>query len=463
MKLYITRLVVLFLAIVLTKGLDTIPPYARGGIAWEIEKNDVVVTDAQLFKQVVNHFANDSADEKLFDQRFYEYTDDYTDGPVFLYICGEAPCSGAAGYVLYLAKKYNGAAVALEHRFYGKSVPNDNLEANNLQLLTVEQALADLNYFITEHIHKKLHNTKVVMIGGSYSGGLSSWFRQVYKDITCAHLSSSGVVNAIFDFHQFDERVSIAAGSECSSVLISAMKGMEEMYDQGHSIFLKTLFNAEHLTEVGDFFYMVADSSAMAIQYGHKDYLCDNLKLSNTGNITKLIVEYAHLTKELWGDDFGGSCFYDTNCLLSDREHWQPTSRAWRWQKCTQLAYFQSAPDNNTIRSYHVDLEYMLGQCSTIFGSETISNTDNFNNKYGGDKPKTTNVFYSDFIDDPWQEASVKNSISNTQPFVLVDCDDCGHCRDLKAPGDKDPNNLKKERLLFEKDLSNWVKKCNIT
>lgn len=45
---------------------------------------------------------------------------------------------------------YQALIVVPEHRYYGVSMPfgNDSLKLENLQYLTVDQALADLAYFL---------------------------------------------------------------------------------------------------------------------------------------------------------------------------------------------------------------------------------------------------------------------------------------------------------------------------
>jgi len=43
-----------------------------------------------------------------------------------------------------------------------------------------------------------------VIVGGSYPGALSAWFRSLYPDKVTASWSSSGVINAIKDFRDFD-------------------------------------------------------------------------------------------------------------------------------------------------------------------------------------------------------------------------------------------------------------------
>ena len=43
-----------------------------------------------------------------------------------------------------------------------------------------------------------------VVIGGSYPGALSAWFKYLYPDSAVAAWSSSGVINAIEDYRQYD-------------------------------------------------------------------------------------------------------------------------------------------------------------------------------------------------------------------------------------------------------------------
>lgn len=49
-----------------------------------------------------------------------------------------------------------------------------------------------------------LKKRKVIVIGGSYSGALSSWMRLKYPHLVDVAYASSGVVNAILDFNMFD-------------------------------------------------------------------------------------------------------------------------------------------------------------------------------------------------------------------------------------------------------------------
>ena len=54
-----------------------------------------------------------------------------------------------------------------------------------------------------------------------------------------------------------------------------------------------------------------------------------------------------------------------------------------------------------------LDLPTMLKQCEDIFGTGQLPDTNATNQRYGSIQPKYTNVFFSDFSDDPWQVSCV--------------------------------------------------------
>lgn len=102
-----------------------------------------------------------------------------------------------------LGAEHNANLYVLEHRFYGESQPFLDWSAYHLRWLSSEQAMADLAYFLgTMNLDDPTRQT--VVIGGSYPGALSAWFRSRYPHLAMASWSSSGVVQPIVDFWQFD-------------------------------------------------------------------------------------------------------------------------------------------------------------------------------------------------------------------------------------------------------------------
>jgi hypothetical protein len=127
-------------------------------------------------------------------------------GPIILMTPGEANADGwfccnrfvvflskylISGYQGYttndtinglIAQQQNGAAIIIEHRFFGLSNPYDNLTSQSLALLTIQQAIDDLVYFATTADLPMCGGDAVkpgqapwILIGGSYAGALTSY------------------------------------------------------------------------------------------------------------------------------------------------------------------------------------------------------------------------------------------------------------------------------------------------
>ena len=59
-----------------------------------------------------------------------------------------------------------------------------------------------------------------------------------------------------------------------------------------------------------------------------------------------------------------------------------------------------------------VNMTYHQDRCQFMFAKGIAPDTRGTNEYYGGASPNTTNVYFSDFSDDPWQQASVRKVCS---------------------------------------------------
>ena len=160
----------------------------------------------------------------------------------------------------------------------------------------------------------------------------------------------------------------------------------------------------------------------------------------------------------MYGSAFGSGCFYDTECLKNDPSRWE-NSRSWRWQKCYQLAYFQVAPTTKSLRSSLVDLKYHEQQCQAAFGAivDPAKGVQQILAKFGGAHPQGHRIFFSNGGDDPWQRASVLQSLADDEVANLAQCDLCGHCGDLGDNTSTTPAPLVQQREEIIKYLSEWL------
>eukprot|EP00730_Choanoeca_flexa_P019508 TRINITY_DN9531_c0_g1_i1.p1 TRINITY_DN9531_c0_g1~~TRINITY_DN9531_c0_g1_i1.p1 ORF type:complete len:455 (+),score=107.69 TRINITY_DN9531_c0_g1_i1:22-1386(+) len=438
-------------------ALQDLPHWARGGHAHELLATGVA--DGVQEMHFDAFLDNNDFSRGMFPIKYYVLEDLYNNhnGVCFFEMGGEGPNSGIGkGYMYQLAHDHKALIVSTEHRFYGESLPKGGLSVDNLKFLTSHQALADAARLI-KLVNATAQCRKWVAFGGSYSGALSAWFRSKYPNVIDAALSSSGVVNAILDFVEFDEQVATAIGAACANELRHVTNVFGKALGNGDGAKAKALFNVRANVNNGDFAYMLADSAAMADQYNQKAALCHAIQ-----GVSKLTDEvamqvFANFTIKFWGADFAPGCFYDRDCVKSQPEKWQPTSRSWWWQKCFELAYWQNSPKTGSLRLDLLSMEYHTERCQYMFYDTMFPMTNETNTYYGGADVRGSRIYFSDFSDDPWQQASVRTELSEDLPYQLVVCDGCGHCDDLHAPSTKDPPALAASRTRFESYLNKWL------
>lgn len=185
-------------------------------------------------QQKLDHF--DLANNKTWCQRFVVDARYYQPGgPIFLCIDGEdnpwLPSLPArhlmtCNNMVHLASgRFNALLLGLEHRYYGGSAFDgvETFAVENLKFLSSRQALADaaaFREFIAAHGLNAappldLRDAQWVTFGGSYSGALSAWARQLYPQHFAAAVASSAPMESQMNFQGFHDVVasSLAAPS----------------------------------------------------------------------------------------------------------------------------------------------------------------------------------------------------------------------------------------------------------
>merc|ERR1711871_522119 len=160
----------------------------------------------QWIAQPLDHFEPNAAtwqQRYLINSSFFDGT-----GPVFLCVGGEGPgftedvvVTGTehAHEMILAAQKHKALILALEHRYYGQSLPTRDFTTANLKWLSSQQALADLAKFVS-HIneaHKLTSNNRWITFGGSYPGMMASFARLKYPHLIHGAIASSAPVQAV--------------------------------------------------------------------------------------------------------------------------------------------------------------------------------------------------------------------------------------------------------------------------
>uniref|UniRef100_A0A671KGN6 Serine protease 16 n=1 Tax=Sinocyclocheilus anshuiensis TaxID=1608454 RepID=A0A671KGN6_9TELE len=130
---------VYFLGQVLWRMKDHVHKIHQARIKQHVTHTSTVIPNRGTIHQPLNHF--DRKNDKTFPQQFF-VNDVYwqrSDGPVFLYIGGEGPLSKFSvlfGHHVDMAERHGALLVALEHRFYGKSINPDDILSIRAQILS---------------------------------------------------------------------------------------------------------------------------------------------------------------------------------------------------------------------------------------------------------------------------------------------------------------------------------------
>lgn len=107
-------------------------------------------------------------------------------------------------------------------------------------------------------------------------------------------------------------QVSAAAGNECADSIKRIQKSFQTKIESSPSGFdyALNLFFCEKDMSHNDFYYMIADSWSMMIQYSAKTQLCNTINLPPTASDEELMENFATLSNKYWGTDFcsGGFC-----------------------------------------------------------------------------------------------------------------------------------------------------------
>ncbi|EJP63349.1 serine peptidase, putative [Beauveria bassiana ARSEF 2860] len=198
------------------------------------------------FDQLIDHSRPELG---TFKQRYF-YSTAYYQGPGSP-VSVEAPSEAAVRdeYVVltnktmvgFIAQNLGGAAVTLEHRFYGASTPVQGARnTENLQPLTLENSIDDLVYFARNvkfpfDPQGKSHPDSApwTLSGCSYAGALSAWTEKLAPGTFWAYEAGSAVVQARNDLWQYYKVVGEALPQNCSADWRRVMAHIDETLMHG--------------------------------------------------------------------------------------------------------------------------------------------------------------------------------------------------------------------------------------
>ena len=420
------------------------------------------------FEQLIDH---NNPSLGTFSQ-FYFWDTQYWKGPgspVILFTPGEVNVTHYASYLGtnrttgVLAEKIGAATIVLEHRYWGVSSPFDDLTTENLQYLTLENAIKDLTHFaktaqlpFATHFSSNADAVPWVLMGGSYSGALSAWTATVAPGTFWAYQASSAPVEAISDYWAYFLPVQQGMPKNCSADVTRVIDYMDNILLHGTAdevLALKSQFGLQDVEHNDDF---MAALAAGPWQWQRNQFFttggffqwCDyieNAENATAGSsplpgpegvgLEKALAGYARWWRDLV---FPGYCAgmgyfkgtYNIGCLntynassplFTDTSLSNKGDRQWVWMTCNQpFSYWQvGAPtDRPTLVSRLVTPDYWIRQCGLYFpagpqgqtyglaAGRTEAEVNAYTGGWAATKPTERLIFVNGGYD-PWRESGV--------------------------------------------------------
>jgi hypothetical protein len=329
-----------------------------------------------------------------------------------------------------------------------------------LNYLSPDQGLADLAVFATKMSQTlseahKIPERRWIVVGGSYPGAMSAWFRYKYPHISLGSLASSAVVEAIADYSAYDDHVFdmlSLSGPECPKRIQENTKYIKDMINKGKfkDVLAKFGYTGDKIN-IGDFYYFLADISAGAVQGSRRKAFCDELTAikDSKDSYTQFMVDEATKDHLLIED-------YDNNKLKDTGIDFNKPMRQWVWQTCTHLGYFQTPGKNKDMRG-NITMPFWYQYCENIYGAKLITDDKTWNMRYGGKNLQTSKTIFTNSKEDPWRHASITKTSNPNINVIDIDCEGCSHCADLKAKDPKDPPQLTQARLDIIAIMTGWL------
>lgn len=138
-----------------------------------------------------------------------------------------------------VARALNARLIFLEHRYSGISSPELELNrTENLQWLTVEQAMADTDRFISfVRSNVTSDNSPVFLVGSKYAGSLAVWYHQRYAGRVAGVLAVSAPLLAQINVPSYLESVGQQirriGGDDCYDRIETGLLHAERLFANG--------------------------------------------------------------------------------------------------------------------------------------------------------------------------------------------------------------------------------------
>ncbi|CAL8112808.1 unnamed protein product [Orchesella dallaii] len=482
-------------AILLCFGVSLVCCQNVPSLDWQF---DPYSTD-QWFKQKLDHY--DAGSIQYWPQRYVtSYRFYRLGGPVFIYLSGPGPELSVddveSGAIAAYAEEQGAFVIGLEHRYYGKSKPTQDLSTDNLKYLTVPQTIEDIASFIRSwKARSEFRNSKLVMFGASYLGSVTAWFAQKHPELLDAFVSSSAPLELRYEIPEFLQSIgtilnqtdpkcyeTVQEGFSCLENVISE-QGCEN-YTLGD---IKTKFDlcaeldTSNAVDVTGIFAELFSTVSAVVMYHNPDptsfpdtnlgRFCKHITAENDKTALEKIGEKV---KEI-NKNRGLSCsefrFQTTVDFLDDKDWDSPAAkegyRQLQFQLCNELGWTVASANISQPFGHFLSPFLHSEVCKKLFGfteTEMRLKVLQANNDLKGKALSTQCGIYVNGDHDPWHTFSISRQEEAGQCNRAILIQGGSHGRDIEEFADNPsyPSEVREAQLKIARYLDIWLKtgKC---
>ncbi|PHH79007.1 hypothetical protein CDD80_5860 [Ophiocordyceps camponoti-rufipedis] len=330
-------------------------------------------------------------------------------------------------YLFALSNK--AAAIALEHRYWGQSLPmGKDQSTDKMQYLTLDNAIHDVVHFAkTVNLPFDRNGTSKpgkapwILTGCSYAGALTAWIHALSPGTFWAYHCGSAVVQAMTDLSGYFGTIEKAMPRNCSADMKRVVKHVDQVLDAGGEakVQLKKQFGFSSNMTDDDFAGAISSapstwqSTQFASGYNSFSRMCDYMENQWPGS------NYSTPGAEGVGKDRAivglAKWMRERFPKLPEVSIKQEEIIPWRWLLCNEpFEWWQIAgPNDGGIVPKALSKESMIRGCKELFppkGNATLnsSSVEQVNRKTGGwNQSKTKRLLWVNGEFDPWRPATV--------------------------------------------------------
>jgi len=421
-------------------------------------------------EQKLDHF--DEKETRTWQMRYMANDEFWQEGgPIVIFVGGlwniyEGYLLG--GHMYDMAKDNKAHMFYVEHRYYGRSWPTSDMSIENLKYLNVHQVLADLAHFIRTIKSETpgMNNSKVALVGVSYSATLVTWFKKLYPDLAVGVWASSAPLVAKTNLAIYNEYagdvIRNLGGDACYDRIQNAYTQMEELFATKRGAELKAMwqlcdnFDENNLLDQWSFFSEITEVITGIVVF-HRgtsvQVMCNSfLKGDDAIAAVAVFVMFVMRPAECYDLSYNGVMKEIRNTTFSD----MTTMRQWYYQTCNELGWYHTSDSVNQPFGTQFPVELYTKMCADAFGPQY--NTDYIDQKvaktndfFGGLKPEVTNVYMSHGALDPWLSVAIQ---SKEQATIVPRY---SHGKDFSSISERDSPEMLANKQKIAQLMREWL------